>query len=210
MSDSLDQWTVVDDPGSFEIDAQAPDQDGAAVGSQALYYNGSSAEQVLTADASSSHSNMRLEYACIADSTANSHGLAFGYQDSDNYYFAEMRSTSSDLAARLDVRRIEDGSAILLHSDDSLGSVSGDPEHAWFDCRIEVWDSPDGQTIRAWAGDRDPQDPFDDDALEPVSGFTITDDDFIGGSWTPDQVGLSFGHISTDPLWRDDIRLYWD
>ena len=210
MTDIFDNWTIETDVSEFEINSEALDGGGAA-GSQALYFRGSGT-QLITADASDSHSTVRLEYACLADVTYNTHGLAFGHQDNDNYYSCVLRSSqfSELLAEFMEVYSYEGGSQTQLVESDSLGSPSGDPGAAWFDVRIDVWDVPDGIACRAHAGERDPDNPFDDDALEPISQFTITNSDFIDGEWTPGKVGLAFGDNFSDKLWVDDIRLYTD
>ena len=214
MTDIFDSWTIETDVSEFEINSEAPDGGGAAAGWQALYYRDDDAVyDLITADASDSHSNVRLEYACLADDTENTHGLAFGHQDTDSYYSCAVLSTSSEIGGSMHVYRYEGGDKTLLAESDSLGSVSGNPEGAWFDVRVDVWDAPDGITCRAHAGERDPDNPFDDDVLEPISQFTITDGEFIDGEWTPGKVGLAFangGFGDTDPLWMDDIRLYTD
>ena len=213
MTGIFDNWTIETDASEFEINLEAPDGGGAAAGEQALYYrNNDEDPQLITADASDSHSNVRLEYACIADETSNTHGLAFGHQDNDNYYSCVITSSGyhSQFGREMEVHRYEEGSQTRLVESDSLGSVPGDPEDEWFDVRIDIWDVPDGIACRAHAGERDPDNPFDDDVLEPISQFTIANTDFIDDEWTPGKVGLTFADGGDNPLWVDDIRLYTD
>lgn len=206
--DSLAQWTIRRDNTYWYVTSSK-----ALVGPSCLAAPKSiDVRKLMTADASSSVTSVRLDYAFQVSDTAGAEmaGLAFGVQDADTYY--EALSVSGSDHQRLQVNVVENGSRTELSNTGTAVGVGG--TRSWHDVRFDVWDSSNGVTVRLAAGDRGST-PFT--GLSEVNTFTITGSDFIGGSFTPGQVGIAARQSIKDtginlgyPMWFDDIRVYWD
>lgn len=198
-NDSLDQWTIQNDVSNFKMDPTS------VVGQQSLEHLQS--DDVLTADASSSHTNVRLEFAYRLRETTggnNNHaGLAFGYQDMDNFYRAVFSFPAGKLINNAEIWRVDSGNESQIIA---AGSLNGNPPE-WVDCRIDVWQSTNGISVRFEATERGDT-PFS--GLSEILTYTMGQGQFIGeGPFTPGQVGLTIFGLSNHG-YIDDIRMYWD
>ena len=213
MTNPLGDWTIQQYTDRVEINTQADASPSVPVGTQTIEYDVTSNSEtpgLITLDDSepAQPKNIRIELTASVDSgDQNDIGVVFGWQDASNWYTAEglVDGASTNAPGVRNLVVTDHGS--VLDRGSNLGTApDSDADQNWQDLRFDIWDSPNGVTVRLEATERDQANPYSN--MTAINEYTI--EPVSGG--LPGQIGLSFsaGGKADGTSWVDDVRVYAD